>query len=405
MSLAVATNRIAPERPCPVCAFPTVDRLQQMRFALPDGHPLTDRYDVVCCERCGFVYADTRSTQADYDSYYADLSKYSDTATATGAGSQGWDRARLVDTAKTLAAHVSDPDALIADVGCANGGLLSALTELGYRRLYGVDPSPACVQATAALPGVRAATGTLFSLPDGAKGADCIVLSHVLEHVRDVRKALCTARDALAPNGVAYVEVPDATRYAECLVAPFQDFNVEHINHFSAASLTNALTTNGFVVESTMPKTIEAAAGVPYPAVAAVARKTEKVPEKIVPDDALRRSIADYIDRSREQVADLDRNLRNALAGIPEIIIWGTGQTTLTLLSHTNLGGAKAVALTDSNPRYHGRRLAGIPVVPPDDLHAMDAPILIGTLIHHVAIQEQIREMGLPNRVVCLSVN
>ena len=102
-----------------------------MRFALPDAHPLTDKYDVVCCERCGFVYADTRSTQADYDSYYADLSKYSDTVTATGAGAQGFDRARLEDTAKTLAAHVRDRNALIVDVGCANGGLLSALAELG----------------------------------------------------------------------------------------------------------------------------------------------------------------------------------------------------------------------------------------------------------------------------------
>ena len=376
-----------------------------MRFALPDAHPLTDKYDVVCCDGCGFVYADTRSTQAEYDSYYADLSKYSDTVTATGAGAQGFDRARLVDTARTLAAHVEDPNALIVDVGCANGGLLSALGELGYQRLFGVDPSPACVDATAALPGVQAGTGTVFSLPDSARRADCVVLSHVLEHVRDVGRALQTMRDTLGPNGLAYVEVPDATRYADCLVAPFQDFNVEHINHFSATSLTNALSTNGFVVESTTRKTIEAAAGVPYPAIAAIARKSEMAPRAIVPDDALRSSMSTYIERSREQVAELDRNLSDTLAGAPEIIIWGTGQTTLTLLSHTHLGGAKALALTDSNPRYHGRRLAGIPVVPPDGLYFMDAPILIGTLIHHVAIEERIRAMGLPNRVVRLSVH
>ena len=405
MSATTASERVTPVRPCPICASQQVDRLQPMRFALPDAHPLTDRYDVVCCEQCGFVYADTQSTQADYDSYYADLSKYSDTATATGAGEQGFDRARLADTAKTLAAYVHDPNALIVDIGCANGGLLLALGQLGYHRLFGVDPSPACVRATAGLSGATAATGTLFSLPDAARGADCVILSHVLEHVRDVRGALRTLYDTLAPNGVAYVEVPDATRYVECLVAPFQDFNVEHINHFSAVSLANALTANGFVVESTTGKTVEAAAGIPYPAVAAVARKAEKVPQELQRDDTLCPAIESYIDRSREQIADLDRNLRSALAGIPEIIIWGTGQTTLTLLSHTNLGGAKIVALTDSNPRYHGRRLAGIPVVPPDELYSLDAPILIGTLIHHVAIEERIRAMGLPNRVVGLSVH
>ena len=119
----------------------------------------------------------------------------------------------------------------------------------------------------------------------------------------------------LAPNGLAYVEVPDAMRYVDCLVAPFQDFNVEHINHFSAASLTNALATNGFVVESTIAKTIEAAAGVPYPAIAAIARKSDTAPAAIVPDDALRPSMATYIDRALEQVAELDRNLCEALGG------------------------------------------------------------------------------------------
>ena len=405
MSTAIAAEQLTPTRPCPICGSARVERLQAMRFALPDAHPLANRYDVVCCDRCGFVYADTPSPQSDYDAYYADLSKYADAVTATGAGAQGWDQARLDDTAATLAARLARADARVVDVGCANGGLLAALADRGYRRLFGVDPSPACVAATASLPGVRAATGTVFSLPNEARGADCVVLSHVLEHVRDVPLALRSLHDALAPNGVAYVEVPDATRYTECLVAPFQDFNVEHINHFSAASLSNALSANGFIVETTIRKTIEAAAGVPYPAIAVIARRAPAPSHDFTPDVDLRSAIAEYIARSREQIAELQRNLDSALAGISEIVIWGTGQTTLTLLSLTDLGGASVVALTDSNPRYHGRRLAGVPVVAPDDLFSLDQPILIGTLIHHVAIEQRIRDMGLSNRILRLSVH
>jgi FlaA1/EpsC-like NDP-sugar epimerase len=121
-------------------------------------------------------------------------------------------------------------------------------------------------------------------------------------------------------------------------------------------------------------------------------------------DFTLRRAMSDYIMRSREQIARLDRNLDAALRGVREIVIWGAGQTTLTLLAHTQLGGARPIALADSNPRYHGRRLGGVPVVPPEHLASLDVPVLIGTLIHHVAIAQRIREMGLPNRVVRLSV-
>ena len=37
----------------------------------------------------------------------------------------------------------------------------------------------------------------------------------------------------LKTDGLLYVEVPDAVAYTEYLYAPFQDFNTEHINHFS----------------------------------------------------------------------------------------------------------------------------------------------------------------------------
>jgi SAM-dependent methyltransferase len=404
MTVALATHGLSPARACPICESTRADRLQEMRFALPDGHPLADHYDVVCCEQCGFVYADTPSSQSDYDSYYAELSKYSDATTATGAGLQGWDRARLAETAAELAARLANPSARVVDIGCANGGLLAELASLGYHQLYGVDPSPACVAVADSLPGVTAAAGTLFALPNAPLGADCAILSHVLEHVRDVRRALAKLHAVLAPNGVAYVEVPDATRYAEHLVAPFQDFNVEHINHFSPASLSNVLAANGFIVERTIQKTIQASEGVPYPAVAAVARRADQRAQRMETDFTLRRAMSDYIMRSREQIARLDRNLDAALRGVREIVIWGAGQTTLTLLAHTQLGGARPIALADSNPRYHGRRLGGVPVVPPEHLASLDVPVLIGTLIHHVAIAQRIREMGLPNRVVRLSV-
>ena len=113
-------------------------------------------------------------------------------------------------------------------------------------------------------------------------------------------------------------------------------------------------------------------------------------------------SIRSYIDASTTKLASIDRYLDRALAGVPRVILWGTGQTTLTLLASTRLGGADVVAFTDSNPLYHGRRLAGKPVVPVESLTSFDSPILVGSFLHHDAIAERIRELALPNRVIAL---
>jgi SAM-dependent methyltransferase len=398
---ATATT-VTPHRQCPVCSAAIVTRMQPMRFALPDGHPLSDSYDVVACRGCGFVYADTVSVQADYDRYYAELSKYSDGATGTGAGQQAWDRDRLRDTAAFLATALESRSAGIVDIGCANGGLLDEFRNLGYTSLVGIDPSPACASVVNATPGMTGRIGSLFHLPRDVYGADCVVLSHVLEHVRDIETALAQVHRVLKPGGIAYIEVPDASRYAEFLVAPFQDFNVEHINHFSAASLSNALRRAGFTIERTVQKSINASATALYPALGVIARSTERRPTSPERDLDLQSALDAYIDRSRKMLDGIRTHLDKALASEHEIIIWGTGQTTLTVLANVRLGPT-VVAMTDSNPRYHGRRLGGVRVIAPEEVGRFAVPILIGSLISHVAIENRIRELGLPNRTIHLS--
>jgi SAM-dependent methyltransferase len=372
-----------------------------MRFFLPDAHPLPDHYDVVACTACGFVYADTAASQADYDRYYADSSKYADPRTATGAGVEPWDDHRLEDTARLIARY-APPGSRVVDIGCANGGLLRWLAQLGYEHLLGVDPSPACVAAVRDL-GIRASEGGLFELPPDARRADCVILSHVLEHVRDVGHAVALLRAAVSDGGIAYVEVPDATRYGDYLVAPLQDFNVEHINHFSPTSLSNALERGGFRVQHIGQKTIAASPDCPYPALWAIARaESRRSTPPLRFDGELREAIGSYVDASVARLRVLDRFLDVAVARAPRIIVWGTGQTALTLLAGTRLGGAEVVAFTDSNPRYHGRRLAGKPVVAPESLTSYAEPILIGSVLHQQAIASRIRELRLPNRVIAL---
>jgi SAM-dependent methyltransferase len=394
-------------RACPICRGERADVLHRQSFVLPEGHPLEDGYDVVCCETCGFVYADTQVDQDAYERYYADSSKYADVATGTGGGDLEWDARRLRETAELIAQLVPLGEEAIVDVGCANGGLLKYLSSMGARRLIGVDPSPACVQMAQRVPGVTGLVGSLFDLPAAVRGVQCIILSHVLEHVREVAPALATVRERLAPGGLLYVEVPDATRYAEHLVAPLQDFNTEHINHFSLRSLRTALTLNGFVVSDEGQKTIEASAGVPYPALWIAARRADDAraaTNAAIPyDHGLRADIDSYIRASLRQVEAIDQHLRRELADADRIVVWGAGQTTLKLLGVTMLRHRDIVAFVDTNPILHGKRLRGAPIVGPDSLADFPEPILVGSLISREPIARRIRELGLPNRVIFLN--
>jgi len=391
---------VTPRRACPVCDGTAVDRLHHQRFALEADHPLAGGYDVVACPRCGFVYADTGVPQAVYDRYYAELSKYEDTTTTTGAGDTPWDAARLRGAARDVARPLA-PGARILDLGCANGGLLRELRALGFDDVAGLDPSPACVRATREVVGVRAEEGSLFAVPAALGTFDGVVLSHVMEHVEDLDDAVGKLVALLAPGGTVYVETPDASRYDAFLVAPFQDFNTEHINHFAPQSLRNLMGRHGLVPVDEGRKEFDSGPGRPYGALYGSFRVGD--PPPLRPDTELRPAVERYVERSQALLDAVDGRLRAVLDRAPEVVVWGTGQLALKLLAETVLGQARIAAFFDGNPINHGRTLRGVPVLAPEAARDYDQPIVITSTIHQGEIERRIREeLRLPNEVVLL---
>jgi 2-polyprenyl-3-methyl-5-hydroxy-6-metoxy-1,4-benzoquinol methylase len=390
-------------RGCPICEATACEVLHTQRFVLPEGHPLTDGYDVVCCRACGFVYADTAVSQRDYDTFYRQYSKYEDQKTSTGGGDTPWDARRLHDAAVAVADFVGSRDARILDVGCANGGLLRALKGLGFHDLTGLDPSPACAENTRRIPGVRAEAGSLADPPAGFGSFDCVILSHVLEHVQDLRSSIAAIAHLTAEDGCVYLETPDAGRYDECLVAPFQDFNTEHINHFSLGCLVNLARVAGLTPERHGFKTLESPPPLPYPAVFAIFRKTD-AQAALAPDAELRGKINAYIASSRDLMRKIDARLREVVSEQRELIVWGTGQLAMKLLAETALGDARIAAFIDGNPINHGKRLRGRPILSPQEVRGLPHPIVITSMLHQREILEGIRgRLGLSNPVITLA--
>src|SRR5205085_4974486 len=127
-------------RPCPACGAIEPAVVFEQRFAQIGAASLLSGYPVACCRVCGCGYADRLPPQAAFDGYYRDLSKYDHTERSGGGSEQ--DRARFRDIAALIARFVPDRNALVLEIGCATGGLLACLRDLGLARVAGVDPSP-----------------------------------------------------------------------------------------------------------------------------------------------------------------------------------------------------------------------------------------------------------------------
>jgi 2-polyprenyl-3-methyl-5-hydroxy-6-metoxy-1,4-benzoquinol methylase len=402
MPSAAPTLSRRPHRACAACGAHEATVCHHQNFVVPEGYPLPDGYDVLICLRCGFAYADPHATQQDYDRFYSDWSKYDDVA-STGGGLSRYDSERLMVAASDLS-RALPLDATILDAGCARGGLLEALRTAGFTSVAGLDPSPRCADACRER-GFTAYVGSVQSAPADMPKFDCIVLSHVLEHVFDIPAFFAAAKRLLVRGGHLYLETPDASRYSRYLSAPFQEFNTEHINHFSARALKNTARRFGFSSVLVEQKVLQTSADMQYPAVFGIFRDLgiASTESDVIADLDLPRQLAGYICDSEAMMKGIDQHLATELRAQKTVTLWGAGQLAMKLLALPCLARPVAVrAIVDSNPVLRGKRLRGSPVVAPDEIAGTQEPIVIATLLHAKAIAAQIRQLGLKNRIVSL---
>ena len=392
--------------------------LHHQKFIAPHELHVPREYDVVACARCGFVYADQAMTQEQLDADYESHSKYASnvaadtsrtipaTAAAIAAPTDSrWDAERLEDVAGYLAERLV-PSARVLDAGCSSGTFLRFLQERGFTETLGLDPSHVAVASALASNRVRALAGSFTSPPSGIGTFDVVTLSHTLEHITDVRGAIASLHALLRDKGLAYVEVPDAERYDRFLVAPFHDFNTEHINHFSIGVLRQLMTASGFEELDSGAKIVYCSPVDKYPAIYGLWRKRAQhcVQEAFKRDESLVRAAKRYVVASRERMNRIDCDLRVALAMHPNVILWGAGQLAMKLLCDTVLEEKNVVAIVDSSPQRHGMHVGSAEIVPPTALRDVPPyPIVIASIHSDAAIADTIsRRYRLPNPTVRL---
>lgn len=395
-------SAVVPSRACPVCLAKKARHLFRQVFSEFSEGGLLTGYDLVVCEECGAAYADNIPAREVFDTYYARMSKY-EQSQRSGELSQT-DRDRFLQIADMLAPHLR-PEFRIVDVGCATGGLLAELQRRGFKRLLGLDPSPGCATVAKRLYGIDVRTTTIHELTALDECFNVAVLIGVFEHLPELDESITSLAGILQPGGLLYLEVPDASSYFEHFSAPYQFFSIEHVNFFSPVSLCNLMARRGFecvfarkAIRYLGPKSIE-------PAVSGLFSFTGKsAPPKR--DQETEPALLKYLQSSRRLESEIQETIARVAASQVPVAVWGAGTHTLRLLETSELASARILSIIDSNTRYRGKKLRGIPIVAPSEFHSSEATIIISSQVAESEIKAQIREqLHWPNPLVCFYEN
>lgn len=395
-------------RPCQICSNKVGEVLHNQRFSMPEEQQfLPDAYDIVVCLKCGFIYADTQASQEDYDHYYQDFSKYEDKAVACGSCTTPWDAKRLKETANDIARFLPEKSDLILDIGCANGGLLAALRNKNYQNLTGLDISSACVSYIKKEYGIQAIEGGLFNLNLTDRGSfrekfNCVILSHVLEHMRDLQTTIKRLYLLIKMGGLLYIEVPDTSRYCDYNMVPYYYFDQEHINHFDEHSLDNLLIQNGFKQVFLNKKDVPFSEYKLYPVVSGFYRKvgSDICTKTIIPDFKGRDNVIKYIEKSRQ--ASRWPELDELAISQEEIVVWGAGSFTFRLIDSTPLGKCNITAFIDKDIKKQGLKLKNATIYPPTILKEYKGTVIVSSALFSDEIIKELKDMSISNRIVIM---
>lgn len=225
---------------CPYCAGQdrTLAYAEVQDWAFGCAAGLWNYWD---CERCSALYLHPRPTSASigqaYARYYTHVgdrpasrlgvlkqrlrneywSQTLETSIAPRLGLPRW----LGWALKWLKPWIAEPfglrqwaklpRGLLIDVGCGNGAKLSLARQLGWQTV-GIELDASAVQAAQAQ-GLQVVQGGYELLANYPAQADCVVCSHVLEHVHQPMRLLQLLIDSLKPDGVLLLSAPNAASH------------------------------------------------------------------------------------------------------------------------------------------------------------------------------------------------
>lgn len=214
--------------------------------------PLAGQIGLTQCRNCGLRFTNPRPSGELLDQFYSgDTYVCHEPGGSSSAGPKAdfllerIGRSLLPDTPRTL-----------LDFGCGGGGFLRHAQSRGWA-VTGYEPGQRGLQSTR-VSGIDA-TDDLPSLPSAHFGL--VTLHSVFEHIADPAATLERIKRLVAPNGVLYIQVPNARSLRARLALPVlsRNFAVDerhrafpiHLVYYTRRTLRRMLESVGWQVVDT----------------------------------------------------------------------------------------------------------------------------------------------------------
>lgn len=234
------------ETHCPLCgaSAATVVALKDGKT----GEPLT----TVSCDTCGLGRIDPLPTRQALELWYATRyrQEYKKAETPAlrhvlRAGRNALQRWAWLQQRTRMLGVGWGSGASSLDIGASSGEFVYLMHRLGFAA-QGLEPHVGYAGYARQEMGLVMHTGSLHNvlpqLPD--QQFDVISMFHVLEHLADPVETLGEIRRKIKPEGILFIEVPNATRFC----SPHYMFFRAHTLYFTQASLHQTLTAAGWKV-------------------------------------------------------------------------------------------------------------------------------------------------------------
>ncbi len=265
-------------------------------------------------------------------------------------------------------------DATILELGCATGTLAAMVRELmPLKRYDGIEMSPSGEKARQHLDNLYTeALPQLLKNGEVSACYDLILMSHVLEHLKDPAAELRAMKRVLAPGGAIFLEVPNRSGHPHLPI----DDNIFHLHFFCTSSLSRMLAKEGL-------DTVAEATGVRVDARCTDAFQV--IARPFAPPSWSKTLLSDH----------------PMFAGENEIVVWAAGGTAKALLA--NFFDVSRIAFfIDNDTLKQASPCLGRPVRPPEALGRKPRTVLINSIDFVDSIAADIERLypGVGHRIV-----
>ena len=384
-------------RTCPICSGRKADPLKKISMLLQSGNSLPGEYEVVCCEKCGFVYADVNASQKLYNDYYENFNIHTEDLDI-----KGYDDVIAYETiCEMLEGAGIAKGTRILDIGSGSGGLLRHLQEQGgYTQLWGIDPSPRSIERLAE----RGINGEVANIFDDVKEKlknkfELAVSTGVIEHIYDLKGYLSQIEKYLqAEKPYILLLAPDVESFPGYPTPIPSYFNHEHINYFSKASLDNLMGQRGFYRVGDMRYFYE-----DEPVLLGLYRRGD-IQGHFARDEESRAAVEEYFRIIEKEGNSREDVLNSLLERKGNFVVFGSGSYAMQLLADCPRMLDRIEYFVDNNRDKVGMCIAGKQVKSPEELHSAnrDLAIAICSMKNSADIKKQLEAMNVLNDVVVL---